>query len=391
VSKRRERGEGGLIKIRGCRFWYGQFYKDGKQIRVSTKTEVKEEAKKTLRRLMGDTERGIAPENELRKVRYAHLRAALLQNYLERGNKSLQTMADGAETIWGLKPLDDFFEYEPAKNGGQEKPGVPVTKLTTDAARDFARERLEEGLANDTVNGSLRLLRRMLNIAYEDKKIQLVPKIRLLKSSAARKGFLAKQQFDVLISFIPANLKPIVTFLYYCGVRLGEAKQIEWSQIDLKAALVRLEEDQTKNSEARTIPLPDVLVKMLKGIESTDGTVFDTTNLRKAWQKACSAAGLGKVEEVEGRPDPRYTGLIIHDLRRSAIKNLMKVGVNEKVAMKISGHKTRAVFDRYHIVDTEDVVDAMRRVQTVTHAANSLVPDGEKIVKMLPSPRGKVR
>src|SRR4029077_10395752 len=100
-----------------------------------------------------------------------------------------------------------------------------------------------------------------------------------------RKGFLAKPQFDVLISFIPENLKPIVTFLYYCGVRLGEAKQIEWSQIDLKAALVRLEEDQTKNSEARTIPLPDVLVKMLKGIEPKDGTVFDTTNLRKAWQK----------------------------------------------------------------------------------------------------------
>jgi hypothetical protein len=98
------------------------------------------------------------------------------------------------------------------------------------------------------------------------------------------------------------------------------------------------------------------------------------TNLRKARQKACSAAGLGKLEEVEGRPDPRYTGLIIHDPRRSAIKNLMKAGVNEKVAMKISGHKTRDVFDRYHIVDTEDVVDAMRKVQTVTPAANNLVP-----------------
>jgi integrase len=391
VTKRRERGEGGLIKIRGCRFWYGQFYRDGKQIRVSTKTEVKEEAKKTLRRLMGDTERGIAPENELRKVRYANLRAALLQNYVERGNKSLQTTADGSETISGLKPLDDFFEFEPAKNGNPEKPGVPVTKLTTDAARDFARERLEEGLSNDTVNGSLRLLRRMLNIAHEDKKIQFVPKIRLLKNSPARKGFLAKEQFDVLISLIPKNLKPIVTFLYYCGIRLGEAKQIEWPQVDLKAALVRLEEDQTKNSEARTIPLPDVLVKMLKGIEPKEGTVFDATNLRKVWHKACSAAGLGKLEEVEGRPDPRYTGLIIHDLRRSAIKNLMKVGVNEKVAMKISGHKTRDVFDRYHIVDTEDVVDAMRRVQTVTPATNSLMSNGEKIVKMLPSPRRKVR
>jgi hypothetical protein len=92
---KRERGEGGLIKIRGCRFWYAQFYRDGRQIRASTRTEVKEKAKKELRRLMGDTERGLIPENEVRRVRYSDLRAALLQNYVERGNKSLQTTADG--------------------------------------------------------------------------------------------------------------------------------------------------------------------------------------------------------------------------------------------------------------------------------------------------------
>jgi integrase len=174
---------------------------------------------------------------------------------------------------------------------------------------------------------------------------------------------------------------------------LGEAEQIEWSQVDFKSALIRLEEDQTKNSEARTIPLPDILVKMLSKVEPKEGTVFDTTNLRKAWQKACVAAGLGTLTDVDGKADPRYTGLIIHDLRRSAIKNLMKAGVNENVAMKISGHKTRDVFDRYHIVDTEDVVEAMRRVQTVAprrrNGLKNLVSNGEKIVKMLPSPRRK--
>jgi integrase len=392
MAKRRERGEGGLIKIRGCRFWYAQFYREGRQTRVSTKTEVKEEAKKTLRRLMGDTERGIVPEVEMRKTRYADLRAALLQNYVERGNKSLQTMADGSETIWGLKQLDEHFGYK-AKNGEPEKPGVPLPQITTDAAREFARKRLDDGVSNDTVNGSLRLLRRMLILAHEDKKIQIVPKIRLLKGNPARKGFLAKEQFNSLVSFLPAKLKPLITFLYFCGVRLGEAEQIDWSQIDLKAALIRLEEDQTKNSEARTIPLPDVLVKMLSKIEPKEGTVFDTTNLRKAWQKACVAAGLGTFTEVDEKADKRYTGLIIHDLRRSAIKNLMKAGVNEKVAMKISGHKTRDVFDRYHIVDTEDVVEAMRRVQTVAPRRRSSlknpVSNGEKIVKVLPSPRRK--
>jgi hypothetical protein len=131
---KRERGEGGPIRIRGCRFWYAQFYTDGRQIRVSTRTDVKEKAKKELRRLMGDTERGLMPENEVRRVRYSDLRAALLQNYVERGNKSLQTTADGSETIWGLKPLDEFFDYKPSKNNEPQKSGVPLTQITTDAS-----------------------------------------------------------------------------------------------------------------------------------------------------------------------------------------------------------------------------------------------------------------
>jgi hypothetical protein len=112
--------------------------------------------------------------------------------------------------------------------------------------------------------------------------------------------------------------------------------------------------------------LPDVLIGMLEMVADKSGTVFDGTNLRKCWHKACVAAGLGTLTKIEGKRDPRYTGLIIHDLRRSAIRNLRKPGVSEKVAMAISGHKTRSVFERYNIVDTEDVVEAMRRLQTVS-------------------------
>jgi len=64
-----------------------------------------------------------------------------------------------------------------------------VTQITTDASREFARDRLDKVLSNDSVNGSMRLLRRMLNIAHEDQKIQVVPKIRLLKSSPRTQGF----------------------------------------------------------------------------------------------------------------------------------------------------------------------------------------------------------
>lgn len=352
LMAKRERGTGGLIKLKNCRYWYAQFYdKHGKQRRVSTRFVVKAKAQGFLRNLIVANERGEPFVGDVRKIHYESLRAALLHNYAERGNKSLETYANGDETIWGLKAVDTFFK------------GMPATRITTDAARDFASDLISKGAANGTVNRSLALLRRMLNIAREDGKLLIVPKIRMMKAGPARKGFLPKEQFDSLLAKIPTNLKPLIVFLYYCGVRVGEAEQIDWSQVDLKAAVIRLAQEQTKADTARTVPLPDVLLGMLELQEPKEGLVFDSTNLRKAWQVACDAVELGKLEKIEGKKDKRYTGLIVHDLRRSAVRNLVRAGVPERVAMAISGHKTRAVFDRYNIVDESDVVEAMRKVQ----------------------------
>jgi hypothetical protein len=70
----------------------------------------------------------------------------------------------------------------------------------------------------------------MLTLAREEGKIQNKPKIYLMKPGPTRNCFLAREQFDTSLSHLPHNLKPLITFLYYCGVRLGEAKQIVWEQ-----------------------------------------------------------------------------------------------------------------------------------------------------------------
>jgi integrase len=361
---RRAKGEGGLFKVKGSRFWYAQYYdQNGKQVRASTGTDVKQEAIGVLRRLMGDDDRGLVSLTELRKISYGHLRAGLISNYQEKGNATLYQTDNGDETIGGLKALDAFFGFS------ADNPGVPITQITTEAARQFARQRSREGFSPATVNRSLACLRRMLQIAREDGKIQNVPKIRLLKEPAARKGFLAIEDFDKLLKALPVHLKPLVLFLYWCGTRLGEAKQIEWSQVDLTVPCIRLEEDQTKNAEARIVPLPPVLVSILSGMNPKTGRVFDATNLRTEWAKACEAVGLGaRMKETSDSENTWYSykGLIVHDLRRSAIRNLVNCGVPERIAMKISGHKTRSIFDRYHIVSPEDVVAAMQRVVHAT-------------------------
>jgi integrase len=208
----------------------------------------------------------------------------------------------------------------------------------------------------------------MLRIAQEDGKIQTVPIIRLLKEPAARKGFLEREKLEELVALLPRHLRPLVLFLYWCGVRLGEAQQVEWPQVNLTAPhpTIRLEEEQTKNAEPRYVPLPSVLVDMLSQVEPKVGRVFDTTNLRKEWQKACAACGLGLIINIEVKPhDPKYTGLIVHDLRRSAVRNLVNAGVPETLVMRISGHRTRSVFDRYAIASGADLTGAMKRVELV--------------------------
>src|SRR5271166_5788842 len=185
----------------------------------------------------------------------------------------------------------------------------------------------------------------MLRLAKRDRKIQDVPYIEFQKEPPARKGFLEREKFEELVKLLPTHLRPLVTFLYYCGCRIGETLAIEWSQVNLDARLIRLEPEQTKTSEARVLPLPSVLVNLLTAIEQKSGRVFDGTDLRKEWMTACASCGLGTKIEVEGRPyDPRYTGLTLHDLRRSAVRNLINAGVRERVAMQITGHKTRSVF-----------------------------------------------
>lgn len=383
MAKQRQRGTGALIKIGTCRYWYAQYYAHGRQLRVSTRTESKMEAEAVLRKLLSERDRGIAPISDMKKLRYGDLRKALLDDYATRGNKSLHVFSNGEEGICGLNHLDKFFECK------ADDPGWPVTRITTDAAREFARQQQAKGLGNATINRSLAALRRMLRLAHEDGKIQVVPKIRMLKEPPPRRGFLPREKFERLLAELPDTLKPLVIFLYYCGVRLGEALQITWPQVDLNAGLIRLEDEHTKTGEPRVVPLPDVLIEMLRTTEPKDGTVFASTNLRKAWRAACVRVGLGRLIEVPGKPhDALYEGLIIHDLRRSAIRNLIAAGVSEKVAMTISGHKTRTVFDRYHIVDTQDVQQAMRRVEAQADS-KELVRFSEKTVKMLPTLRAR--
>jgi integrase len=78
-------------------------------------------------------------------------------------------------------------------------------------------------------------------------------------------------------------------------------------------------------------------------------------DIRKRWHKATAAAGA--------------PGLLFHDLRRSGVRSLIRAGVDPTIAMRISGHKTRGVFDRYNIIDESDIAEALVAVQEAAKQA----------------------
>ncbi len=341
---KRARGTGSVVKLPGSRFWYILFYVDGKQRRESSKTESRQQAEALLRKRLSEAEDGHAQLDK--KLRYEDVRSSLLLEYSNKQNKSLRSQKNGEVSIGGLKHLDRFFQ------------GVLVSRIDTDLIQKFVQQRIAEGAERPTVNRALALLRRMFYLAKEHGKVQNIPYFPMQKENAPRQGFVDHDEFRSLLEALPIRFHPLVIFLYFCGIRVGEATQITWTQVDLSRHQIRLEAEQAKNAEARILPLPAELVDHLRAIpvESRSGLVFFAKNFRNHWNAAVRAAFLKTGNQ-------KFDGLLIHDLRRSAVRNLIAAGVPEKVAMRISGHKTRAVFDRYHIVSTSDLHAAMGRVQ----------------------------
>jgi integrase len=209
--------------------------------------------------------------------------------------------------------------------------------------------------ANASINRWLEALRRAYALGLKELPplVYVAPEIEELmldENDNVREGFLEHEQYVRLRDELPDHQKLILVVGYHLGMRRGEILKLRWDQVDWDANLIRLEKKQTKGKKARNAPLYGELRAWYElAYSSRDPECpfivswkgHGITEVKTAWKKARERAGV--------------PALLIHDLRRTAVRNMIRAGISEKRAMEISGHKTNSMFKRYDITDERDI------------------------------------
>ncbi len=355
-----ERRDFGTLRLRGHTWWI-RYKIDGKTYEESSGSRDRRKAEKRLATREAELGRGIFVAPNLKNTTVEELADMLRDDYRINGRRSLRRV----ET--SLDHLLDFFDG-----------AARVTTVTSDRIAAYIRARQEAKAAAATIHNELAALKRMFTLGIRAGKVAQRPHIPALQVSNARQGFFEENDLRALLRELPAAVKPVVEFAYLTGWRIpSEVLRLTWAQVDFEAGIVRLEPRTTKNDEGRAFPFDALpaLKRLLekqrsrtRALERSTGRIIPRVfhrdgepirYFRRAWLSAIDRAAHQERGEVRQVVRPDLIGRIPHDLRRTAVRNLVRAGVPERVAMQLTGHKTRSVFDRYNIVNERDLRDGV--------------------------------
>jgi integrase len=341
----------GTVYKRGRIYWI-KYHHNSKQYFESSKSTKWADAANLLKEREGDAATGKAVGTV--KVMFKDLVADLKEDYHFNGRKRPR-----------VGHLEKFFE------GGR------AIDITTTRIKAFIRFRQEQGAANATIYQDLAALKRMFRLAVAETppKVHRVPHIPSLKIDNVKEGYFEDAAYHALIEELPDYMRGLVQLAYWTGWREAQMRSLTWKMVKRKERLVEVPGRFTKNGLPHVIYMNDPVFDIIKTQRSNRNLgceyVFHRNgnqikDFRFVWNKACRKVGLGygykMSREYVGKWEGEFKpGPTIHDFRRTAVRNLVRSGISENVAMKITGHKTRAVFDRYDIVTADDIKSAVEK------------------------------
>jgi integrase len=343
------------IYLRGKVYW-GKFSQDGRVIRQSLGTQDKTEARRRLREREAQVVRGERPTTS--KATWEDTAADLLAYYRAYGSRN------PGEAGIRIRQLTKYWR------------GWKLGDIDSSAILSYVSHMKATGRANATINLDLATLRRALRLAHEHGKLEKIPLIRMLRPAAPRSGFFEREQFERVTRALPDDLALVARIGYTFGWRIhSEVLTATKAQVDLEAGTLRLAPGSTKNRDGRLVYLTTELkagiadqLTRVKGMEREMGITTPwlfpnlhgrhrgehRRDIRGSWVKACRLAGCPQMHP--------------HDLRRTAARNMVNLGVPERVVMQVMGHRTRSMLDRYHIVSPGDLQDVARRLNQSSHS-----------------------
>ncbi len=380
----------GEIRKRGNVYWI-RYCRNGQRHEESTHSKVKQAAIDLLRVREGDIAHGAPITAKITRLRFDQAAADLITEYrinrrrsvdeLERRIRLHLTPYFGGRRMASITPADVR-----AYIARRQEQGIVAWKGTRKGQRIA-------DVSDAEINRELGTLKRIFSLAVQAEKLLRRPHIALLEERNTRTGFFEFPMLAAMLPHLPAPVQPVVLFAYITGWRIdSEVLPLEWRQVDFKAGEVRLDPETTKNRAGRVFPLTDNLRALLEDQRreadrlKAQGLITPWVFFRMiakgrrgpkaprpiraftvAWRQACRAAGC--------------PGRIPHDLRRTAVRNMVRRGVPERVAMELAGHKTRSVFDRYNIVSAGDLRTAGHQLAgltgTIQGQSGTLSPESE--------------
>ena len=336
------RGDGRIFRQKGSSYWWCAYYLHGKEHRESSKSTDRAVAVRLLRRRLkevGAAQLGAwafaGPKAE--RITVAQLLEALRADKLRRGRRDPASEMHMLGRVWG------------------QRLAISVTGPDVAAWTD---QLAAQGYRPASINRFTQLLAQAYRLGRENGLVVVAPVIkRLSETDNVRTGLFTSAQFDRLIAELPAYLQDFASWARCTGWRAGSIRSLRWD--DVEDDRLRVQAQYSKDRTSHVIPLVSPLREIVERRRAlrTGPYVFSYPNgapigsYKTAWRASLRRAGLP-------------AGLLFHDLRRVAATELRRAGVPEDVAMQITGHKTRAMFSRYNIVDLGDMERALQQRAT---------------------------
>ena len=325
-------------------------------IQESTRTVDRVEAKRLLKEKEGEVATGLYRGPKMERIRFEDLAALVKQDYQINKRKTARRIDEY------MNHLKTFFRK------------MRVAGITTERIKTYIVKRQHQGAAKGTINRELACIKRMFRLGFQQtpQLVVRVPHIPQLKEHNIRSGFFEHEDFLALRGVLPDYSQVTASLAYYSGMRMGEICSLQWRQVDWTEGKLYLQAQDTKTSTPRVLYLTGDLYRVLRTWKMRCDLKWPAClwichrggirlqSLKHSWRKACQAVGLGEMVKDVTKGRKVWQGKIPHDFRRTAVRNMVRAGVPEKVAMAISGHKTRSVFDRYNIVNENDLENAAR-------------------------------